>query len=475
MIKQTILIVDDDVDICLLLKRFFERNGFDVKTAFKGKEGLDILRNEAIDLILTDFRLPDHDGFQMIEAIKKINPSLPIIVITGYSDVNQAVKVIRLGAYEYVTKPIFPEEILLLIKDALAENQVAISTEKETESKASDQPNNFPPSSNNQQDKESFLVPTGAYRQEIQKMIALIAPTNMTALILGESGTGKEVVARMIHENSERKNQAFVPVDCGALTQELAASELFGHVKGAFTGATSDKKGSFELADNGTLFLDEIGNLSYENQVKLLRVLQERKIRRVGDEKDMPVNVRIIVATNEDLKVEMQKGSFREDVFYRINEFKIQLQALRENKEELKEFVNYFLEVSNTELGKNCKAFSDEVWKIFERYPWPGNIRELKNVIKFAVLMAEKSVITKHDLPKELLQPSTYLLKNKDSQSVDQMGSNSLLLKDVVANAEKNAIIKALDKSHDNKTKAAEILGVDRKTLYNKLNSYGLL
>src|SRR5690554_36540 len=224
MIKQTILIVDDDVDICLLLKRFFERNGFDVKTAFKGKEGLDILRNEAIDLILTDFRLPDHDGFQMIEAIKKINPSLPIIVITGYSDVNQAVKVIRLGAYEYVTKPIFPEEILLLIKDALAENQVAISTEKETESKASDQPNNFPPSSNNQKDKESFLVPTGAYRQEIQKMIALIAPTNMTALILGESGTGKEVVARMIHENSERKNQAFVPVDCGALTQELAAS-----------------------------------------------------------------------------------------------------------------------------------------------------------------------------------------------------------------------------------------------------------
>src|SRR5690554_2464337 len=297
--------------------------------------------------------------------------------------------------------------------------------------------------------QEGFLIPKSAYSKRVQQLIDVVSPTNMTVVITGESGTGKEVVARMIHNASKRKNGPFIPVDCGALPQELASSELFGHVKGAFTGATSDKKGSFELADNGTLFLDEIGNLSYENQVKLLRVLQERKIRRVGDEKDMPVNVRIIVATNEDLKVEMQKGSVHEDVFYRINEFKIQLQALRENKEELKEFVNYFLEVSNTELGKNCKAFSDEVWKIFERYPWPGNIRELKNVIKFAVLMAEKSVITKHDLPKELLQPSTYLLKNKDSQSVDQMGSNSLLLKDVVANAEKNAIIKALDKSHD--------------------------
>src|SRR5690554_2521739 len=224
MAKDTLLIIDDDVDICMLLKRFFERKGYQVRIAFKGAEGIEIVKKEKIDIVLTDFRLPDKDGFQILEEIKAIDHQIPIIVITGYSDVNQAVKVIRLGAYEYVTKPIFPEEILLLIKDALAENQVAISTEKETESKASDQPNNFPPSSNNQKDKESFLVPTGAYRQEIQKMIALIAPTNMTALILGESGTGKEVVARMIHENSERKNQAFVPVDCGALTQELAAS-----------------------------------------------------------------------------------------------------------------------------------------------------------------------------------------------------------------------------------------------------------
>lgn len=470
MAEYTLLIIDDDVDICMLLKRFFERKGYQVRIAFKGSEGLEIVKSEKVDLVLTDFRLPDKDGFEIIEAIKAINNKLPIIVITGYSDVNQAVKSIRLGAYEYVTKPIFPEEIFMLVEDALKKN-------KKTSGKLLNKNELLTPAAIPITKKpiEDFLIPKSTYSQSIQKLIDLIAPTNMTVVITGESGTGKEVVARMIHQASTRKNGPFIPVDCGALPQELASSELFGHVKGAFTGATSDKKGSFELANGGTLFLDEIGNLSYENQVKLLRVLQERVIRKVGSEKDMPIDVRIIVATNEDLKLAMHKGTFREDIYYRVNEFKIELYPLRKNKEELSDFVQFFLEKSNDELSKSVDTIKDDAWEVLYNYPWPGNIRELKNTIKRAVLMAESNQLTLKDLPQEIVNPEPVNWNNISSSHVDEKEPLSLILKEVTAQAEKKAISKVLILANNNKTKAAEILGIDRKTLYNKLNTYGLL
>lgn len=472
MTKKTILIIDDDVDICMLLKRFFERNEFNVRIAFKGLEGLDILKNEKIDLVLTDFRLPDKDGLEMIVSIKDINDEVPIIVITGYSDVNQAVKVIRLGAYEYVTKPIYPEEILLLVKDALGHKNT-LPKELDDKNKPASRPI-LKPEAVSKSNNENFLIPNSTEASKVQSLIKRVAPTNMTVVILGESGTGKEVAARMIHEASERKGQPFIPVDCGALTQELAASELFGHLKGSFTGATSDKKGSFELANHGTLFLDEIGNLSYENQVKLLRVLQERVIRKVGGEKDTPIDVRIIVATNEDLKIAIQKGSFREDIYYRINEFQIELKPLRESKAELADFIQFFLQKSNEELSKSVNKIDDKAWEVLNQHPWPGNIRELKNVIKLAVLMSDKNTIFKEDLPNDLTNPQALFL-DKNGKNGQNSKSKSLLLKDVAAEAETQAIIEALSLANNNKTKAADILGIDRKTLYNKLNIYDLL
>ena len=470
MAKDTLLIIDDDVDICMLLKRFFERKGYQVRIAFKGAEGIEIVKKEKIDIVLTDFRLPDKDGFQILEEIKAIDHQIPIIVITGYSDVNQAVKVIRLGAYEYVTKPIFPEEIFLLVEDALKMQDKSLPLQEVND--------DFPvvkPISKTIPPQEGFLIPKSAYSKRVQQLIDVVSPTNMTVVITGESGTGKEVVARMIHNASKRKNGPFIPVDCGALPQELASSELFGHVKGAFTGATSDKKGSFEMANGGTLFLDEIGNLSYENQVKLLRVLQERVIRKVGSEKDMPVDVRIIVATNEDLKEAMYKGSFREDIYYRVNEFKIELNPLRKNKDELSEFVQFFLKKSNEELDKSVETVSEEAWKVLYDYPWPGNIRELKNTIKRAVLMAKSKIIKKDDLPQEIIHPDIFYWNKNKGSNVKDKPTDSLLLKDVTAAAEKQAIIRVLSLSNNNKTKAAEVLGIDRKTLYNKLNAYGLL
>lgn len=459
---EKILIIDDDVDICSLLKRFLERNGYEVTISFKGQDGLQQFSNADFDVVLTDFRLPDMDGIDVLKSIKKIKSTTPVIVITGYSDVGQAVKVIRLGAFEYVTKPIFPEEILMLIKDALKQktkspesnslsNRIIEKPKKGISSKTND-----------------YIFGKSPDAKKIQNLIELVSPTDMTVVVLGESGTGKEVVARMIHNSSKRKNHPFVAVDCGALPKELAASELFGHEKGAFTGAVSAKKGHFEMANGGTLFLDEIGNLSYENQIKLLRVLQERAIRRMGSEKDISVDVRIIVATNEDLKNAMSRGEFREDIFYRINEFNINLPSINDNKEDLEEYLYFFLEKSNRELNKQIDKIDQPVIDAFKNYSWPGNIREIKNVVKRLVLLTSGQIITKDALPPEFLNASYNQINNSSNQ-------NNFNLKTVVEQAESEAILRALKATNYNKSKCAELLGVDRKTLYNKMNAYGLI
>lgn len=460
MAKKKILIIDDDIDICQLLQRFLERKGYAVTTAFKANEGLAILNRRTIDLVLTDFRLPDMEGLDLITEIKKSKPEVPVIVITGYSDVKQAVKVIQLGASEYVTKPIFPEEILVHIKNALEEKgelKNEISAPKVVQNKKANS------------DQKAYLFGTSPKSQQIQEQIELVAPTDLTVVILGESGTGKEVAARILHNLSKRKDFPFVAVDCGALPKELAASELFGHVKGAFTGALNDKKGHFEMANGGTLFLDEIGNLSYENQIKLLRVLQEREVRRVGADKDIPVDVRIVVATNDDLLKSMERGDFREDVYYRINEFQIQLPPLRENTESIDEFFYFFLEESNIELNKSISKIDDEVIRAFENYEWPGNIRELKNIIKRAVLLTNGDSIQLNVIPSQI---SNALHKVPEVNSLSEQ--DQFDLKKVVENAESKAIINALKHSKNNKSKTAELLGIDRKTLYNKMNAYGI-
>tara|TARA_B100000508_G_scaffold91658_2_gene71462 strand:+ start:26181 stop:27599 length:1419 start_codon:yes stop_codon:yes gene_type:complete len=470
MAKGKILIIDDDVDICTLLKRFLERKDFEVHTAFKGLEGVETAISQDVDLVLTDFRLPDKDGLSIIKEIKAKKQHLPIIVITGYSDVNQAVKSIRLGAYEYVTKPIYPEEILLKIEEALKHKKAdPLQVEDKPEVNPVPKGSNLkkPKKKVDQELSADILQGNSAKSKNIQKLIELVAPTTMTVVIIGESGTGKEIAARLIHNTSDRSDKPFVAVDCGALPHDLAASELFGHVKGAFTGAAGDKKGHFEMADGGTLFLDEIGNLSYDNQVKLLRVLQERVVRRMGSEKDIPVDVRIIVATNEDLKSAMESGKFREDIYYRINEFKIALPSLRENKDDLDDLVAFFINKANNELAKDVKSADYNVMKAFKSYSWPGNIRELKNVVKRAVLLTDGDQIKEEVLPIEILQPGG-ISGNKDLLS-------SLVLKDVVERAESQAILKALEVTNNNKSKCAELLGIDRKTLYNKMNAYGLL
>lgn len=478
MTNKKILIIDDDVDICLLLQKFLERKGFKVDVAFTAQDGLGIVKRKNIDLVLTDFRLPDMDGSEVVRSIKALKHQLPIIVITGYSDVKQAVKVIQLGAFEYVTKPIFPEEIVLLINKALSETTPFEKT-SQMERKVSEI------SSDVSEEKVEFIIGKSPAAQNIEASLKLVAPTEMTVVILGESGTGKEVMARRIHRLSKRKAGPFVAVDCGALPKELAASELFGHVKGAFTGALGDKKGHFELANGGTLFLDEIGNLSYENQIKLLRVLQERVIRRVGDEKDIPVDVRIIVATNEDLSEAMREGSFREDIFYRVNEFKLELLPLRENTEDLELYAFHFLALASEELNKKVDSFSKDVMDALKTYNWPGNIRELRNMIKRAVLLCDGDQVQLAHIPWEVKTTVHQTHDHASSEGIENQNGNSSEvfteektviepLSTVVERVERNAIIQALKQTGNNKSKAAKLLGIERKTLYNKMDALNI-
>lgn len=460
---KNILCIDDDQDICLLLERFLTKNNYKVEIAYSGNAGLKKIEENKFDLILCDFRLPDHTGLEMIKMIKERQPSTQIIIITGYSDVRMAVKAMKYGAHEYVTKPLYPEEILISIKDALKvgeeKPQIAAATPKQKTSAAAKPKAVVKP----------YVLGKSNAAVQVQKLVELVSPTNMTVLLLGESGTGKEVTAKMIHDFSSRKGGAFVPVDCGALPKDLANSELFGHKKGAFTGALSDKKGHFELANGGTLFLDEIGNLSYDNQVKLLRVIQERKIRPLGDTKDIEVDVRIIAATNDNLKEQIKKGNFREDIYYRINEFNIEIPTLNERKSDIKLYLNHFLNVSSVELEKEVEGFTKEALDKLLNYYWPGNLREMKNVIKRATLLCgEDKLIGVEALPTELLD-AKFVFEDGDEE-----GEELTDLKAVVDRAEKKAILAALAKTGYNKSKTAELLDVDRKTLYNKMSALGI-
>ncbi|MEJ2005357.1 MAG: sigma-54 dependent transcriptional regulator [Cyclobacteriaceae bacterium] len=442
-----ITIIDDDRDICQLLVRFLEKHAFKATSFQTGEKALEFIRNTSQDILLIDYRLPDISGIDLLRKIKILNPHASVIIITGYSDVRTAVDALRHGAYDYVVKPLYPDEILATIKNAL--NAGLVNGNRDLRNKGRSKP--------------AYIQGKSTQAQNVEKLIRLIAPTDMSVIITGETGTGKEFVANAIHRRSRQQNKPFVAIDCGAIPQELASSELFGHVKGAFTGALQDKKGSFELADGGTLFLDEIGNLSYENQIKLLRVLQERTIRRIGSTREIPIDVRLIVATNENLKKARSNGGFREDIFHRLNEFQIELSPLRERPEDVLIFAESFVREANCLLKKNVQGFSPDARKQLMKYHWYGNFRELKNVIKRAVLLCDDAVINPRHLPSEVLsaEPET-----------ESPALNSDDLKKATEFAERQVIVKALEKVGYNKSKAARILNVDRKTLYNKIRAY---
>ncbi|MDE5422330.1 sigma-54 dependent transcriptional regulator [Ancylomarina sp. DW003] len=439
-----ILIIDDDPTICIMLQGLLNKKGFDTEIAFSANEGLKKFSTFKPDLVISDFRLPDINGLDLLKEIKKLNPQIPVIIMTSYAEIRTAVNAIKLGAYEYITKPLNPEEILVLINSAIEKSKLVEKADKKK--------------------KVEFIRGNSPSSVQIDQYINLVAPTDMSVIIEGESGTGKEIVARRIHEASSRKSKNFVAVDCGALSNELAGSELFGHNKGAFTGAITDKKGQFEFAKGGTLFLDEIGNLSYEIQIKLLRAIQERKIRQLGSNDDIDTDVRILVATNEDLIKEVNNGNFREDLYHRLNEFKISVPALRERKEDIKLFADNFLNISNQELNKNINYFSDEFILKLKAYSWPGNLRELRNVIRRSLLLSLGDQIETSALPPEILH----------YQETGKIADNTTDLKLIQASTERDKIIDILKEVNNNKSKAARLLNIDRKTLYTKMKQYGI-
>ena len=467
-----ILIIDDDVDICQLLDRFFKRKGHQSFFFTSGRKALEHLNENKADIVFCDFRLPDTNGKDLLQKIKELSPGTPVIIITGYSDVKTAVDVIKSGAFDYITKPLLPEEILLLVEKALSHKEQA--GEQQTIHTGEERiVQGLKPSVAFQ---KKFVVGKSKESEKLHGQIKLVAPTNYSVMIYGESGTGKESVAYSIHLHSPRKDKPFIAVDCGSLTKELAASELFGHEKGAFTGALQAKTGQFELANGGTIFLDEIGNLTYDIQVSLLRVIQERKIRRLGSQKETPVDIRIIVASNEKLNEATTRGTFREDLFHRFNEFSIDLPALRERQQDIMVFAEFFLKNANEELNKNIEGFVPEVEKVFLDYSWPGNLREMNNVIKRAALLANKTHITLETLPHEIIFHSKFSMAEDRNDIKNALISKGMPeLKSAALHAEYEKILEVLRKVNFNKSKAANLLNIDRKTLYNKMKTFDLL
>lgn len=456
-----LLIIEDDAAFCQMLQKFLTKHGYEVETSFTAPDAKEKFQKTDFDLILTDMRLPDYDGIALLTDIKTVSPKTQVILMTGYAEVGSAVNAMKKGAFDYISKPFTPDEIVMVLDNALKaevprESELRI-TEIAPGEDAAIQTKNYlakRPISN-----ENIVKGISEASKKLEDYIKLVAPTDMSVLITGESGTGKEVTAKAIHDTSKRKNFNFIAVDCGAIPKELAASEFFGHIKGSFTGAVEDKMGNFEAAHKGTLFLDEVGNLTYDNQIQLLRALQERKIKRVGSTKEIEVDVRIITATNEDLTEAVEKGNFREDLFHRLNEFSVEIPSLEDRFEDLMLFADNFLQKANANLHKNVQGFSKEVWEAFQQYHWPGNLRELQNVIKRAVLLTMGDEVEVSALPKEVLQ------RQEKVAMADSFSKSEF---------EKDRIIKALKKTNFNKSKAAKLLQVTRKTLYNKINHYNL-
>ena len=442
---KRILIVEDDLAFGTMIKTWLGKKGFTAEKATSVNAAVKMLKeNPKVDLILSDLRLPDHDGLALLQWLRKHDMDTPFIVMTNYAEVQNAVLAMKSGATDYIAKPFQPDILLDKIKEAIGQ----LSTKNDNNTAHDNPPINIP----------KYIEGNSEVSKQLYEYVRLVAPTPMSVLILGASGTGKEYVARRIHELSKRAQQPFFAIDCGALPKEVAASELFGYKKGAFTGAEQDKKGAFEIANGGTLFLDEMGNLAYEVQVQLLRALQERKIRPLGGTKEIDIDIRLVCATNENLSQRVSDGLFREDLYHRINEFTIYMPQLQDRGSDLFLFADLFIKQANEELGRHVIGLDAKASEMIASYHWPGNLRELNNVMKRATLMAKGDYIGIAELEQTMNhtanQPESLALHNEQT--------------------EQQRIEAALRATHGNKSKAAQLLAVDRKTLYNKMKKYDL-
>jgi two-component system response regulator HydG len=454
-----LLLVEDDTTFSKLLSNFLGKHGHEVQvcsTIAGAREAIRTNNSAAANgyaVLMLDYRLPDGNSLDLLKSLREEGNRTPALIMTSFNDIRTAVTAMQSGAFDYITKPVNPEELLMVLKEALNRNEtVPVTTTRKPEKQSLE-----------------FIEGNSKISKELYEYVRLVAPTDMSVIIQGESGTGKEHVAKSIHRLSKRSDGPFVAIDCGSLSKDLAASELFGHKKGAFTGALQDKIGQFEAADGGTLFLDEIGNLGYDVQIKLLRALQERIVVPIGSTNPVKVDVRLIAATNEDLMVISQTGDFREDLYHRLNEFKIQVPALRERGEDLSVFIQHFVNKANEELGKNVRQLSKEVMDIFQKYDWPGNLRELNNVIKRLVLLSKEETADLKALPQEMITSMESVPAGSVAATKVSGGSDLKLLQET---HEKEMIEKVLQDVRYNKSKAAKLLNIDRKTLYYKIEKY---
>lgn len=432
-----ILIVEDDTTFAVMLQTWLSKKKFSVVSVSGIAAAKKTLIESSVDLVLCDLRLPDGDGIDLLEWVSNRNVNVPLIVMTSYAAIPSAVQAMKLGARDYISKPVNPEDLLQKINEVF---NAGVKTGKQI------------PVSESVPEETNYLEGQSEAARQLYTY-KLVAPTSMSVLINGASGTGKEYVAKRIHQLSKRSEKPFVAIDCGAIPKELAASEFFGHKKGSFTGAIEDKVGAFIEADGGTIFLDEIGNLSYDVQVQLLRVLQERRVKPIGTTTEVKVDVRLIAATNEDLKASIKSGAFREDLYHRINEFTIYMPHLCERGEDIPLFANFFLDQANRELEKPVPGFLPEAMEKISQYTWPGNLREMRNTVMRAALLAQGNPIRVEHLGIDMnIDKPINILHDPDS--------------------ERTKIVSALQKCLGNKSKAAAMLGIDRKTLYNKLKLY---
>ena len=447
MIMEKILLIDDEVSILESLKIFLSTMNYKVATASNGMEGIQYVHTEHPDLVITDLKMPEVDGLEVLERIKKIDSNIPCIIMTAYEDIDSTIRAMQLGAYDYIEKPIDTPRFKALIKRSLESKslseRLAVAIEEDFE----------------KYDIKNKSIGKSRQMKEIFKLVGQVSMNRVTVLVQGESGTGKELISRVIHYSGITKDQPFIPVNCTALSESLLESELFGHVRGSFTGAVKDKKGKFELAGEGTIFLDEISEISADLQVKLLRVIQEREFDKVGGESILPMKARIITATNRNLEELVNQGKFREDLYYRLKVLSINIPPLRERKEDIPELVVHFLKKINNELHKKVRKIPFEVMEMLQNYPWIGNVRELENILLQAVVLSKGDVLEKQNI---LLQ------ENPSKAAVSEHQKLSL------ADVEKEHIIEVLNSVNWNKKKAYTILGISKPTLNNKIKDYNI-
>ncbi len=448
---RRVLVVDDEESHRLMLKAVLKEDGYQVGEAADGSEAIRAVEQESFDLILLDLRMPGKDGIETLMEIRKISPLVPIIIMTAFASIKTAVEALKAGASDYLTKPLDIDELKVLMLKAL--ELYDLRTE-----------NIFLKERLGDRFAFSQLIGQSTKMRELFNTLSLVAPTDATVLIRGESGTGKELVANAIHHNSLRKGQPFIKVSCAALPETLLESELFGHEKGAFTGAIAHREGRFQLAHRGTIFLDEVGEMSSSTQIKLLRVLQEREFEPLGSNRTIKVDVRVIAATNKDLEKEVKEGNFREDLFYRLNVVPVVLPPLRERREDIPLLASHFFSIYREKNRRELKGISGKAMDLLVRYNWPGNVRELENTIERAVILAQGEMIAPVDLPSQIQA----LAKEKEAKEFYFPPGTSL------AQVERVLILKTLEDTGGNRSRAAEILGINRRTLQNKLKEYGL-